>query len=150
MAKIPVWALGRHVTAFTLTPQTVASDGTLADATPSYTLYGHLQDVEIETSVTFENISAMDRPFENNVPVEVATIYRCTELEKNSATPSYLAEAMYVAPSGIFKITLTRGGKTWTGYGIIANYRMNATKPRVTGTFEIRMIDVGAANPVYA
>jgi len=151
MAKIPTWAIGKHITAFTLVPQNIGADGTLTDATTNtLVFYGHLQEIEMETSVSFENISAMDRPFENNVPYEVATTYRVTEIDKYTAPGSLSAKAMFELPYSIWKITLTRGANTWTGYCIPGNYRFTGTKPRVTSTFELKMVDAGVANPTYA
>lgn len=147
MATIPLWAIGKHITTCTLTPQTVnTTSGALSDGTPGIAFYGNLQDVEVESSFTTENISSMDRPFENNVPIESATMLRLTELEK-SAGSNLAASAGYGA--SYFKFTLTRGPQTFTGYGLIKSYKMVGTKPRVTGQLELVAIDIGSSNPTY-
>jgi len=147
VATLPLWAIGKHITAFTLTPQSQnTSTGVLSDTTPVATMYGHMQECEVESRNTLENISAMDRPVENNVIIERGTVYRITELEKSAGT-NLLAQAGYGAD--VFKLVLTRGAQSWTGYAVAGNYRMSAVKARVTGTFQLEPVDIGAANPVY-
>lgn len=150
MATWPLWAVGRHVTAFTLTPQTInASTGVLADTTPVATLYGRLNNVEIESRNNLENLSAMDRQFENMVSIEKGTTYRCEVFDAYGAV-NPLTQAAY--GFDVFKIALTRGAESFTGYGIAANYRLTAQKSRVMSSFELMPIDIGgtSANPAYA
>lgn len=149
MAVLPFWAVGRHITAFTLTPQTVnATTGALTDTTPVAAMFGHLQDVEVESRNTVENISSMDRQFENNVIIERGTTYRCTELGKSVGT-NLLAQGAY--GFDYFKVALARGAQTWTGYGVVGNFSMKGNKQRVTESFELMPVDIGStsANPVY-
>lgn len=153
MATLPLWAVGRHVTAYTLTPQSVnATSGVLADVSASaQTIYGHMRDCEVEQNVTLENISSMDSLAENNIPIEFGTSYRITELEKSAGTNklAYLVNSGY----NFFKAALTRGGQSWTGYAVISNYRMSAQKNGVAATFELRPVQVvdtaTTANPIY-
>ena len=138
----PLWAIGKHITAFTLTPITWdPTTGALTEVTASnYVMYGHLQDVSLELNTTLENISPMNRPYANNVPVEWDATYRCTELEK-SAGVNKSADAFMKYSN--FKITLTRGAQSFTGYAAAGNYKLDGSKQRVTGSFELRMFDIG-------
>ena len=148
MATIPLWAIGKHVTSVLLTPQTVnTTTGALSDTTPTREFFGHLQEIELTTGFTFENISAMDRPYENNVPVEQATGIRITELEKSAGT-NLAAAAAFGAT--YWKYVLTRGAQSFTSYGVIGEYKTMGTKPKVTASLELRNIDVGTAFPTYS
>lgn len=149
MAQLPVWAVGRHVTAFTLVPQSQDTSGNLTDVTASQSvLYGHMNSCEVESRRDNENISAMDRQFGNMVKIEDSTFYRCEELEVYSGA-NMLAYQGY--NFGAFKIILTRGAQSWTGYAALGFYRMSATKRSVRGSMELVPLDIGGtlANPVY-
>lgn len=142
MPSMPLWAIGKHITAFTLTPILWdASTGSMTELTASsYVMYGHLQEVSLELSTTLENISPMNRPYANSVPVEWDSTIRCVELEKSSGTNG--AADMMMRYSH-FKLTLTRGAQTFSVYCTSGSYKMDGTKSRVTGTFELKMFDIG-------
>lgn len=162
MSQLPLWAVGRNITAYGITAQSMnTSTGVLADATPTSTyavsVYGHLQECEVEQNVTLENISPMDSLYENNVPIEFGTTYRVTEIEKSAGVNklAMLANSGY----NYFKVVLTRGAQTWTGYAVISNYRMTAQKNKVLGSFEMRPVNIldvtsgvtsSSANPLYS
>ena len=141
---MPLWAIGKHITAYTLTPiMWDTTSGSMTEVTASqYVMYGHLQDISLELNNSLENISPMNRPFANNVVTELDATYRFTELEKyNNTNRAAHAFANY----SNFKLTLTRGTNTWTGYCVAGSYKMDASKSKVTGTFEARMFDIGTA-----
>lgn len=141
MAAIPPWAIGRHITSVLFTPQSVnTTDGTLTDTTPTRQFFGVLQDVDLEMSVEVENISAMDRPYKNMVPIEQISTIKLTELEKYGGT---CLAAVMATTSSYWKYVLTRGAQSFTGYGVLTNYHMSATKPKVTAQLELQPIDPG-------
>lgn len=149
MASLQPWAIGKHYTAFTLTPQTYnPTTGALTDTTPVATCYGLLDEVEIESKATLENLSPMDRGFENNVVIEKGSTYRCSVFNIYVGA-NVLARAAYGAD--YFKVVVTRGDQTWTGYGTAGNYRESGRKSRSMGSFELQPIDIGgtSANPSY-
>jgi len=142
MPNMPLWAIGKHITAFTLTPILWdTSTGMMTELTASsYVMYGHLQEVSLEFNTTLENISPMNRPYANNVPVEWDSTIRCVELEKSSGTNGAADMMMHYSH---FKLTLTRGQQTFSVYCTAGSYKMDGTKPRVTGTFELKLFDIG-------
>lgn len=140
---IPLWAIGRHMSNVLFTPQTVnTTTGALTDTTPTRQFFANLQSVEVDNTVTFENLSAMDRPVENNVPIEGAQVIRLEEFEKSAGTN--LAAAVAFGAT-YWKYVLTRGAQAFTGYSTFGSYRMNATKPRIMASLEMRQIDVGTS-----
>lgn len=148
MAAIPLWAIGRNVTACTLTPQTVnPTTGVLTDTTPVASFFGHLQSLDIESDVELNNLSSMDRPQKNFVPIEFGTRVRISEFVK-SAGPNLAMRAFMTGT--YYKYVIARGGQSFTGYGVIASCRMSATKPTIIEELVLEPIDVGSGNPVYA
>lgn len=148
MAVIPLWAVGRHVTTVTLYPQAVDSAGTLSDTTPSQVMFGHLESIEIHGEAEMENISAMDRRVKNEVIIEVGTTLRMTEFAKQSSLTNKLAQAYY-GSNDYFRYVITRGGQSWTGYGIIQRFGSNMPKGSIKETIDFAMCDVGGGNPSY-
>lgn len=145
---IPLWCIGKNITSVLFTPQSVnTATGGLTDTTPTAQFFGHLQDVEIESSFTFENLSAMDRDKMNEVPIEQGTILRLTEFEKSAGTN---LAALAAFSNKYFKYSMVRGAQTFTGFGVLGSYRMTGTKPRVMAQIELRPIDTGSPNPTYA
>jgi len=160
MATMPPWAIGRDVSSVVATPQSVnASTGAMSDTTPVQTLYGHLDGIEVVSRLTTENLSPMNSLQENQVYIETGTEYRFTEFEKNVTAGSnaggLLANAAYGAFS-IYKLVITRSGKTWTGYGLLGEYTSRMQKNRIMGECRFLPIDIngtsgsGSANPVYS
>jgi hypothetical protein len=100
--------------------------------------------------VETENISAMNSPFMNKIPIEGGTTLRGVEIEKYTTAPGLVAQLIYIAANlggggvGVpCKYVVTRSGKTWTGYGVFTNYKMNNVgKGRVQGSFTIEPIAV--------
>lgn len=147
MASVPVWLIGKHVTACQIfCGVTVAANGTITDGSGT-TIYGHLADVNIESQNELENISEMAQRRQNFVIIESGTTFVLTELLKSNGT-NILASAGYV--SDYVKITLTRGGQSFTFYGVIESYSESLVKGSGRGVMRVRMVDSGAANPSYA
>lgn len=166
MATIPLWAVGKHVTAYVITPQSInLTTGVMTDVTGTATfgttsvawatlgsMRGHLEDVEVDQNVQTENIPTMDSMHANEVPIEFSTTYRLTELEK-SAGFNKLAQLTNCGYN-YYKIALTRGGQTWTGYGLLGNYKMIGNKRGIKASLEFKPVQVVdstavTANPSY-
>ncbi len=143
MAAIPIWAIGKHITKVLFVPQVVAtSDGTLTDTTPTTNFFGTLQDIDVEDMFETENLSAMDRPQKNLVPIEAGQTIKLTEYEKSAGT--CLAAAMAFGGLGSYwKYTITRGVNSFVGYGLLTRYAMSGTKPKVLASIEFGPIDPG-------
>lgn len=158
---VPVWAVGRHVTAFMLTPQSFnTSSGVMSDVTAigtlsgtameAYTnLYGHLESIEIDQRITTEDMSNTDSIFENQVPTGIGTSYVFTELEKSRGINKLagLCNLGYV----YYKVAITRGGQSWTGYGVLQGYNHASDKRSSKGRFTLGPVHMAGAtaNPNY-
>jgi hypothetical protein len=150
--SIPQWAIGKHITSVLFVPQTVSTtDGSLSDTTPTRQFFGHLENIEEDVSFEMENISAMDRPYKNMVPIEQGATVRLTEFESpisNSSLNNLAAAAAFGAT--YFKYTLVRGVNSFVGYGVLESYKMSASKASVKAQFALAPIDVGTASIVYS
>jgi hypothetical protein len=148
MSTIPVWLTGPGGSyAIVVTPQTVTA-GVLADTTPVATLTGNLDRISISGSKTSENIMAMDSFRRNQVPLDVGTEITLIEILKKSGT-NLLATA-WMGNSDYFKIGVTRGGQTWTFFGLYESYDEGLEHGKSVGTGRFVMVDPGAGNPGYA
>jgi hypothetical protein len=148
MATIPLWALGKHVTSILLTPQTVnATTGVLSDTTPTRQFFGHLDEITVDGAFTMENISSMDRPYENNVPIEFGGRINFHEFEKSAGTNLAAAAAF---SASYWKYTIVRGAQSFVGWGVLEKYEMTANKQRVMANLSLAPIDTGTDVMTYA
>lgn len=138
MATLPTWAVGRHITAVTVTPQSVSNTTAgivLADVTGAVgTFYGHLEDIAVDQEVETEEISHMGSRIQNHIPISFGTRVRFTEIEK--ASGANIAANLWNGGYDYFKYVITRGGQSWTGYGAITNYGMQGQKRGVKASLE--------------
>jgi hypothetical protein len=145
---MPLWAIGKHVSAISIWLQTVnTTTGVLADASTAGTsFFGHSSEISLDTNVSMENISAMDRPWVHNVVTETDTTLKITELEKSAGTN--LAASLAFSGSYV-RYVVTRGAQSFTGFGVLGDYSMNSSgKGSVKGDLTIRQIDIGTAAPL--
>ena len=152
MAKIPTWLLGRHITTITLTPLTVAADGTLTPGTAA-SLSGYIDGVELTGQKTTENIQSIDNIRANYVVTEIETSVTLTEILKTndtSGTPTNILASAYYSAFDLALVTLARGGRSYTFYSLMSSYAENINKGKSTGKMDCKMVDPGVANPAYA
>lgn len=148
---IPAWAVGRHVTACTITPQSLAS-GTagwsFSDvASLAQTYYGHLENIEVVQEIDHEEINHMAATRKHNVYIEEGTTFRLTELEKSINTN--LAALLWNSGVEYCKLIITRGAQSWTGYGAISAYNMEGQKRGVKAQLNFLPVDIGTKSPTY-
>jgi len=147
MTALPVWLRGQNVTVCAITPQTVASDGTLSAGSTS-SLVGTIDTISIRSTIEAEEISPMTTTRTNMVPIKVGTTIVLTEILKSSGT-NILAGVGYGATSYAY-FALTRGAQSFGFYGLITDYSEEISKGKSTGVMTLEMVDPGSANPVYA
>lgn len=146
MAQIPVWAIGQNC-AFTITAQSVAANGGLSDSGSAVTLTGHLSEADLEATTDLVELSPMDALRRNMVPTTVGTRVNFTELVKSNGTNLLAVQAF----NGFYKkCVITRGGQSFTFYGVVASYGENYSRERVPGRFALDMVDPAVTNPAYA
>lgn len=145
MPSVPTWLTGKHVSSCSITPQSVASDGTLSDGTLA-SLTGTLDEITLESSPELEEISPMDTTRNNNVLIKDSFRVTLVQILK-SGSANILAAA--VTGSSVFKIIITRGIHTWTFYGQRSAYTESIRRGRSTASATFEMVDPGQANPAY-
>lgn len=146
MAQVPLWAIGRHVTVCSLTPQTVGADGTLSDGA-STSLVGSLDGVEFSSNPEVEEISPITTTRANDVLVKDRTEITLVEILKHTGT-NILAAA--VTSATYFKVIITRGAQTWTFYGLRGAYSESLQRGKSTASLTLTMVDPNTTNPAYA
>lgn len=153
MASIPNFFLGRNTTTMTITAQTVGSDGALTnDTSGALSLLAVAEDIEMTQTNDLENISALNKRLKNNVVVESATTLTVNGYllaNDSSGTPTNLA-ANITQSFDYFKWILARGGRTWTGYGIVREYSERIQKGATRFTLSFDMVDPSTSNPAYS
>ena len=167
MSAIAPWFLGKNLS-ITATPQSVATDGTLSDASPVCYFTGVLDESGQSASSTYatENISPIDCGYTNPVDFEISTTYTLTEilqalapaggsgttvngLNKLSRTSKY-AKLVLVWKDNASSAVLTETAYVrWTQYG--PTYR----KGKNTASMTFVTIAVGTAgsytaNPAFS
>ncbi len=151
MVAIPTWLLGRHVTAITITGQTVAADGTLSTSGSARSLVGRLDEITFNQENETEEIQALDKRAKNPVIVSSGSSFTFIEiLRSNDAT---------VTPTNILAdvgqlfdyilVSCTRGGRIWAGYFVIKSYQESIRRGKSTGQLTVETVDVSTANPTY-
>lgn len=146
---LPNWLLGRNVTTVTVSPATVAGDGTFSvGAGVSFT--GFIDGIEVNAQNTTENIQSIDQRRANYVITESETSVTLTEILKgndSSATPKNLLAQIAFNGNDIQQFSMNRGGRVFTFLGVVSTYAENINKGKSTGKMELKMVDPGAANP---
>jgi len=143
-SPIPQWVIGKKVTAFSLTPQTVGTGGALTDGTAA-SLVGLWDEVDVELETETEEISAADALRHNTVILKDLWRIRMVEILSTTTGNNKLAGAWTGATNEIFKMILTRGPNTWTLYVARTGYTENVRKGRTVGIFTGAIVDAGAA-----
>lgn len=146
MAQFPNWLLGRHCSAV-ITPLTADTSGNLF-TTPASSLVGTLESIEIELSVTDENISPMDVRGAHHVIVEDDYSIVLTEILKQGQ--ANILAAFAVAYDFAF-LSVTRGIQVYNFYAVRGNYGEGPlVKGKNTARLNLHRINiVGAASVTY-
>ena len=133
MSSIPTWLVGTAVTAISITPLTVASDGTLT-AGSADSLTGHLDEINLEQANDLENIAPMDVRHNNEVITGSGTQLTLVEILASSSG-NILAGVSnaydYVSAS------FSRGGKAYTGTFVVKGYGEGIRRGKSVGTLRL-------------
>lgn len=155
---IPQWVTGRSWPTFTVTPQTVAGDGTPADGT-SASMAGLWDTFELRYDPETEEISAADAGNQNQVKLKNGwTASITTILRKGALTglvnplPSILAddtkEVYKIVVGRTSNLTAGAGTATWTGKFLKTGYVETGGKGRGTGVGTFSLVDDGTTGGV--
>lgn len=108
------WLLGEHLTAVTITPLTIASNGAITPGS-AVVLTDHVMVVSPTQSVESEDIRPVNSTFINQVPHSQGDSVRLSVLQK-SASANLLNSAIRACTSKRFIIAWTQGAESFSGY----------------------------------
>lgn len=149
MATIPLWLIGRTVTAVVVTPQIANSAGVLSNSVlgaQSFTTV--VDEIQYSGSVTTAEISALTAARQNPVVIEEDGTMVVTEIMR-SAAGSVIAAAIWTATTGdpawaLFQFS--RGGNSISMYGLLTRYEETVTRGKSVARLTIRIVDDRAAS----
>jgi hypothetical protein len=151
--SVPRYLLGRHLTAVTLTPQTVAADGALSNGTP-LTLTTVIESLQDELNANTEEISAVNSTRQNNVVLDDGASLTLVVISVNNGNdPEPLRTAF--GASDVFKVSYTRGtgssARVTTGYYTRSSLSGGFQgKGKQIGTFTFLPADAGSNTYTHA
>lgn len=136
MSVVPTWLIGRFVTAISVIPQTVGSDGTLTAGT-SHSMTGRLDEITWTGENTTESIMGFDTRQDNKVITESGVTLELTEiLDQQAATNTNVLSAVYAASDYVL-VTFTRGGKAFTGFFTVGTYNESLVRGKSVGKLSL-------------
>lgn len=148
MPSIPLWIIGRTVTAVVVTPLIPDVDGLLGAAALAAQSFTAIAD-EISYSGTVQTaeISPLTASRQNLVPLEEDGVMVITEILRNSALLNLGARIWMQTDNpdrALFQFS--RGGNKLEMYGTLDSYDETVTKGKSIAHLSIRMIDTGVTN----
>lgn len=143
MSTIPTWLVGSHVTAISITPLTVAGDGSFTLGT-TQSLTGHLDEITLEQFNETENIAPMDVRQNNEVITGSGANLILIEILSSSGG-NFLAAAGNA--NDYVQASFARGGKSFTGQFVVKNYSEGLRRGKSVGTLRLAPAGIGV---VYA
>jgi hypothetical protein len=150
MATIPLWLIGRTVTAVIATPLIPDGDGLLsAAAMGAQSFTGVADEISYQGSVTTQEISALTSSRRNAVVIEQDDTMVITEVMRSAAGQN-LGAAIWVAadapPQALFQFS--RGGNQVALYGTLTRYEEDVQRGKSVARLTIRIVDTpGTGNP---
>lgn len=148
MPSIPLWIIGRAVTAVVVTPLIADTNGLLGAATLGAQSFTTVAD-EISYSGTVQTveISPLVSSRRNEVPLEEDGVMVITEIMRNSALLN-LGALIWMQTDNPDRalFQFSRGGNKIEMYGTLDSYDETVTKGKSMAHLSIRMIDTGVTN----
>ena len=167
--KTSTWLVGRNLT-FRIGVCEIDADGTITDPGDLTSMVGRLDRAALRMRLVNEEISALDAVQENHVWLRTSNSLELTEILDNFSTAdgttggnvlAYMTNKMVgdavtaASNNRLIKVTILRGGKTFTYYGIIEGYEEGYERGKNVGTMTLNVVATlnnGSAvmNPDYA
>lgn len=140
-SPIPNWLAGTDVTAVTITPLTVAADGSFTTGT-AQSLAGHLDEIQLHQSNTLESVIALDSILENKVIVASGTALVLIEI-LTKVGGCFLAQI----GNGFdyCQASFARGGRVFTGTFVIEKYFETLHRGKSVGALSLSPCGIGAS-----
>lgn len=151
MPAIPPWALGRHVTAITIRAFSAAPDGTLTGVgVGAITITGIIDEIDLDEDAGAQNVPPVTSPHESMILVRQSDTYILTEILRSNTGLNILAAAYYattgttpnVVRCDYANVNITRAGKTFGFYGLMADYTESIRQGKNTGRLTLMQADV--------
>jgi hypothetical protein len=131
-----------------VTPQTVDADG-LFTAGSAVSFTAIVDEISYSGRVTTAEISPLVTNRRNEVPIEEDHTLSLIEIMRNGAALN-LGALLWTGATEYALFTFSRGGNSYSAYGVLDSYSETVTKTRSTATLSIRFVDTpGTTNPVY-
>jgi hypothetical protein len=179
MAAVPLWMLGKHVTAVQAVLQTVdpvtgalANAGTFGGISPTADFIassgsstanpptivfsaGLVDSISLRGRKQEEEISSVNETHANHVPIYVGYSLVVVEILRQAAAKSLWANLWTASDpsqnlSRIVAITFARAGNKWSGYLRMARYPEIIRRGKNVARMELVSIDPGQPNLVYS
>jgi hypothetical protein len=133
MSNIPTWLVGTAVTAISITPLTVGSDGSLSAGSLA-SLTGHLDEINLEQVNDLENIVPMDERLNNEVITGSGTLLTLVEILAHSGGNIL---AGIVNAYDYVQASFSRGGKAYTGTFVVKGYSEGIRRGKSVGKLSL-------------
>lgn len=145
MVAFPNWLLGRHCQV-TIQPGAMDAGGNFIPASQQ-SLVGTLEEVDVDSTVSDENISPMDIPLANHVMIETDLALSFIEILKRNQL-NILAYCAWNYTHGY--VIFNQGSQTWSGYFLFGNLSHGVRKGKSTARLQVMQVIVtGATSPSY-
>ncbi len=145
--SLPLWFVPHGGGPFSviLTPLTLQSNGSFQEG-GEMSLTGVVDEVDIRSRNTMENISPMHYRHAHYVVVESETEFRLVEILRRKGT-NFLPSVAHFHDYA--KVELTRGDQTWRFIGIVSQYEENIRKGKSVASLTLLQVHSGESNPSY-
>ena len=145
--SIPLWFVPHGVGPFsvTLTPLTLQSEGGFSGG-EEMSLTGVVDEIDIRSRNTVENISPMHQRQAHYVVVESETELRLVEILRRKGT-NFLPSVGHLHDYA--RVVLTRGDQTWSFVGVVSRYEESIRKGKSVAVLVLLQVSVGETNPTY-
>lgn len=154
MATIPLWLLGRHLAALSITGQAVSAGGVLSDSGSAVNLLAKSSGIDHSITPTKAEINSLNSTRENNVILSDGYSLNLSVLMVNDGTdPSPLRTL--VESFDVLKVVITKGtggsAKTYTGYFTRGVYSESMQgRGQVIASLALDGVDAGASSLVVS
>lgn len=152
MAAVNPFLLGRGLSQMTITPQSVAADGTLTDGTAG-SLLATFKTFSFTQDNNTEEVSASSSKRQNMIIVDGGTSINFTGLlfsNDSVGSPVNVARAQ-VQNADYIKAIWNSGGIVFRCFGIVDKYEEEVSgKGAVTYSLSLSPVDIGSANPLLS
>lgn len=158
MAAIPRWALGLNVTVVSIQPFAAAPDGTLTSGASASVLTAIIDEGELDHDGGAQNVPPLTSNHEANLLIRQNNTYTLTEILRPAANLNILAAVYYdtalIGGENIrcdyAKVIITRAGKTFTDYFLMAEYTESIRQGKNVGRMVLMQAEVSGDTVGYA